>query len=122
VTTNLGRARQRDILTPMEVKLEVRTGYVFVAFAGPISPPKIHQEERNAIDAALDAGLHLMLFDWSELEGFITSSNRRPFPNDQWTCGCGGIQSRLHDPDVPRQAAGARLANEDLAHRPMADI
>jgi hypothetical protein len=60
----------------MEVKLEIKPDYVLTTFTGPLSLPKIHQAVRESIDAATDSGLHLMLFDWSGVEGILTTGQR----------------------------------------------
>ena len=60
----------------MEVKLEVRTDYVFVTFAGPLSLPKFHQTIHDATDAAVDSGLHRMLVDWSGVDGILSTEQR----------------------------------------------
>lgn len=60
----------------MEAKLEVRTDYVFAAFAGPLSLPKVHQVIRDATDTTVNSGLHRMLVDWSGVDGILSTEQR----------------------------------------------
>jgi hypothetical protein len=60
----------------MEVKLESKADYVLTTFTGPLSLPKLHQAIHESIDAAADSGLNLILFDWSRVEGILTTAQR----------------------------------------------
>ena len=60
----------------MDVKLEVRSDYVLATFNGPLSLPRLHQALNESIDAAADSGLNLILFDWSGVEGILSTQQR----------------------------------------------
>ena len=60
----------------MEVKLEVRPDHVLAMLTGSLSVPMFLQALPEILDLAANSGLHLILLDWSGVEGPITTGQR----------------------------------------------